>query len=398
MNAASRGSGHTAASRDGAVCALTEEFPLVPSRRMLNATTRCATRTRSGREAFQDGTSVTLLSLIMVKIREQRRDVLTSGVCRLLQTALPLGWTVLLGVGVWRGGARKFLWTRRLLRYVEPHCRLVVFTDATDAFIQRTPTSVIATFARQHCDFLWSVESNCFPFGAWPYNLGLGRYVCDGLFPPVGKLTHSRFINSGGWVGTVRAAELMLDELVRRSKGGICGEDGSDQWYAGTQYLRAAGRDLSDSTVAGRVGLDDDGIVFGVAPFAPKLRKRPENRRSPLCGVPTAALCFPHGSCPAVLHFPGHWKKFTLAKAFQRLHPTRTSSERTTADCHGAVGGTAISGRVSAVNIHTGEWARPTADEALNCTAGRAWVDELVAGRGRFAVSLLESVASVGLL
>eukprot|EP00965_Chrysotila_dentata_P189273 6173229-Pleurochrysis_carterae.AAC.5 len=27
--------------------------------------------------------------------------------------------------------------------------------------------------------FVWSAEDGCFPLGGWPYNLGLGDYVCE---------------------------------------------------------------------------------------------------------------------------------------------------------------------------------------------------------------------------
>ena len=60
--------------------------------------------------------------------------------CLFSDSAMALGWDVVLGVGIWRGLIHKFLWTLRLLEHVDSR-GLVVFVDVGDSI--RTPIPTI---------------------------------------------------------------------------------------------------------------------------------------------------------------------------------------------------------------------------------------------------------------
>ena len=234
-------------------CVMLEGFPLkLPPLRRLQRE-----RPRLPSPALR---RVTLIGLMMRKMNAPAGK-LTLGTCRLLRTALPRGWDVLVGVGVWRGSARRFRYILRLLESVPPNS-LVVWADTTDVLVQRPAVDVLAAFGKQPHAFIWSAEENCFPQSQWPYNLGIGSYVCERLYPRIAALASAaapadslangswrgaalrdiphRHVNGGGWVATLEAAQRELLELQRREArhSRLCAETGSDQWIGEFNRLR----------------------------------------------------------------------------------------------------------------------------------------------------------------
>ena len=212
-------------------CALMEEYPLKHS----SSPRQPVPATR------QQHSGITLIALLMRKLIPSS-SAFGAGACDLLDTALSLGWQVLVGVGIWRGLYHKFFWTIRMLPHV--HTPLVLFTDS-DVLVQRPPEVVLLAFANQPYAFLWSAESSCFPLSQWPHNLGFGSHVCEHLFDKPPKARVLRYPNSGGWIAEVDVAQRVLSELVHAvSKAGswrgmdMCAATGSDQFYAATHYLR----------------------------------------------------------------------------------------------------------------------------------------------------------------
>ena len=341
----------------------------------------------------------TLVGLYMRKILANSAGSPFAAACQLSDSALALGWDVVLGVGIWRGLLHKFTWVLSLLEHVD-QSGLVVFLDVSDTLIQQTPEAVADAFASQPYDFVWSAERNCFPLQDWPYNLGLGGAVCAAF----GKASGQRkgyYVNSGGWMATVGAAREALTELTAAisrdlRRGELCGKAGTDQYYANTQYLRRRGR--ADSTSQ---GLDSDGVVFltwGERHQPARKLKLFLNQSVGEC-IPRAAHCFhsnhsqwqqhewQHGErrprsqrriCPAFLHFPGGQKS--------HISGVRRALDAGRGACR-------AKGSLTVVNVQTGHLQMRRGTSAQRCDP--EWVGKVV--EERWVASLAKSLLTVGL-
>jgi hypothetical protein len=147
----------------------------------------------------------------------------------------------------------------------------------------------------------------------------------------------TQWVNTGGWVGTYRAAKAALKELramTNKHQGSRCYLGGTDQLLGNILYLRHhhhiattssssdgessgdGGSSSSSSNSSGAimsVGLDVDSQVFASSPqFSPflKLMKTapPQSSSSSVSSSSQStydAFCRTPDNCPAFLHFNG---------------------------------------------------------------------------------------------
>jgi len=315
---------------ESARCALHLEFPLVPADpRGLPSAPLGARRPPGWRPPR------TLLLALTLGDRGSRMG------CGLLKTALPRGWDVVLAEGPFEGLSGKYSAALKALDLAlgsdvsdggsgdgdDGDDALVVFVDSSDVLAQQSPRQVAEAFLAQPYAFVWSAEDACFPLGTWPFDLGLpGGKLCDLLFPGAGGVGRGpslrdgpQFVNTGGWIGTARAARSVLRELsalvaaadplnsaLGLGSASTCYQAGTDQLLGNAAFLRH--RSL--------LGLDASATFFASSP--PQLLEEgrlklvqeppPGGGEGEKKGTKLPAYCYeaegkPH--CPAFLHFNG---------------------------------------------------------------------------------------------
>lgn len=259
-------------------CALHLEFPLLPLPPVKDKELEGKKMSLSAR-GFQPK------RIILLSITAGPKGA--RGGCTLLETALSRGWDVVFIEGyhgpLFRWGWRRFtlklkyeaalkglqmaLKLQRDDTNVRAEETLVVFADAYDVLVQQTPSHVATMFGRQGKEFVWSSEGVCFPYGVWPYSLGVPLHTCDNLYPKPDndqalRKSQAQFVNTGGWIGIASSALVVLRELSdlvsSATERGVesCYNRGTDQLLGNAAFL--GHREL--------LGLDSEGRFFASSP------------------------------------------------------------------------------------------------------------------------------------
>lgn len=171
--------------------------------------------------------------------------------CRLVATAFPRGWEIVLIEGEYRGIRYKYSDAIRALRLVVEQSdvaaedTLVVFADASDVLAQRTPEAAVEAFMALTSTFAFSTQGPWpFPMGSWPHTLGIPFHTCEGHFPLTENHYQNghKYANTGGWVGLASSAFVVLKELAtlveNEGHDRKCHETGTDQLLGNVAHLR----------------------------------------------------------------------------------------------------------------------------------------------------------------
>mmetsp|Transcript_22807 Transcript_22807/g.55392 ORF Transcript_22807/g.55392 Transcript_22807/m.55392 type:complete len:653 (-) Transcript_22807:123-2081(-) len=133
---------------------------------------------------------------------------------------------------------------------------IILSIDSSDTMIQIPKETILQRFLSSKARVLISAEMPCFPFRYFPMNMGLGnntlfhfgdvstRYddfqICGKLFPRAfgrrGSI-HTRFLNSGGWIGFADTMIEAYESLNRIPEWFLNKWPGSDQGVFSMLYL-----------------------------------------------------------------------------------------------------------------------------------------------------------------
>lgn len=327
---------------DSARCALHLEFPLekTTASSITPATIRSAPPKQRSPDDWRPKRTI-LLALTMGRAG-------STMACKLVTTAYPRGWEVVLVEGNYHGYKHKYTYALKALQVLLREANddisasetLVVFADAKDVLVQVPAEDVVESFRQQPYDFVFSSEPLCFPLGTWPHSLGIPHHACGGgnLYPETstGIVRGRKFVNTGGWIGLASSAVVVLKEMVglvqHRPKDAVCHSWGTDQLLGNAAFLRYS---------SSLMGLDTDYAVFASGAW--------ELVRDEVLqyDAGSQAFCRSQSSettaCPGMLHFNGGGDE---GGSFQQAYETLTSPE-SLPTCHAG-------GSVSVVNIDNG--------------------------------------------
>jgi len=248
---------------------------------------------------------------------------------RLISTAYPRGWEIVLVQGPYRG--LKYKYSDALLALksvfeepnaVPPQDTVILFADGSDVLVQQGPDEVINTFLDQSEEaFMFSAEPHCFPLGLFPHSIGVPHYVCGeegGLYPTSSAnaiVPNTRqYVNTGGWIALGNSALVVLKEFVEfeqqvRSDRGKrrCHDWGTDQLLGNAAYLKSS-----------EIGLDAEydifasgawGLINTTLHLVQQQRQMEHNPSSTLQHSKDEQnrymYCNQDNHCPALLHFNG---------------------------------------------------------------------------------------------
>jgi len=129
--------------------------------------------------------------------------------CRAVESAVRhnyqlviLGWRV-----PWTGLSQKLQAAHEFAVSLPP-ADLLLFTDAFDVLFTGGPTEIARQFLLHNSSLLFSAECGC-----WPHIMERKGRACFNDYPAAP--TPYRYLNSGSWIGTARAAAAMLSEVIR---------------------------------------------------------------------------------------------------------------------------------------------------------------------------------------
>ncbi len=138
------------------------------------------------------------------------------------------------------GGHKVVLFKKYLEQFPDDDERFIIFSDCYDAVVSGSPDQMITKFLqiRQNtgCDVMFSAEAIL-----WP-----DESIAD-QFPEVG--TPYRYLNSGGFIGTIKALKILTREHIESSD--------DDQYYYQQEYIKSC-RGESDINII----LDDYAFIF----------------------------------------------------------------------------------------------------------------------------------------
>ena len=123
----------------------------------------------------------------------------------------------------WNGLTTKLSGTYAAIRKLPAEC-VVVFTDAYDVLFTQPISTIVARYRALGHALVFSAECGC-----WPQVL-TAPGACSTSYPI--SPTPYRFLNSGGWVGTVAAAVPLLRHLVENIQTAA-----NDQAMVSTLYI-----------------------------------------------------------------------------------------------------------------------------------------------------------------
>ena len=316
--------------------------------------------------------------------------------CKLVSTAVPRGWDVVLAVGDFGGLKYKYTYTLQALDILMAQQQdeeaekslglvadetLVVFADAADVLIQQSPQFVLQSFQQQQQDhptraLIFSAEPNCFPVGIWPHSLGIPHALCgdtemdtttttttttvhDAPFPlaePSTSVQEGRkYVNTGGWLGMASNARWILQELDKAITTPAttlqhehCYQFGTDQLLGNAAFLRfptIVGLDANYQFFAG----GSWSLINNNLTWRQTTTNNDNGKDSKDGGGMAMAYC--NGNkCPAFLHFNGGGNEGgVLQEAYESLTSPQSlpTCPTTTTSNHGG------SGSVTIVNVDT---------------------------------------------
>lgn len=152
-----------------------------------------------------------------------------------------------LNISVWSGYVDKIRIVQAFVHQL-PEDDIVCFVDAFDVLAYADILEIKAKFLSFNCDIVVSAELSAYPAR---YLSAYTPYVNDA---PIKPKTHFNYVNSGGYIGYVRALRELFSWKRPNEIENIC-IDGGDQNYF-TEYY------LANANISTKIQLDVSQTIF----------------------------------------------------------------------------------------------------------------------------------------